>query len=141
MKYNDTLVRSIAMHLKEATRDYTDKEMENLLIISQYDRDRAKLSAEESMNIATQNLHKSYSRSLLVFAGMCVAPFSAGLTGSVLPSGVGLGLGLGVLGCVAYSAYNSFKYMQTEKMTSEKIEESEATVTATEYLIEERRSL
>ena len=137
--FNENIsAKTIAKYLRESTCEYSDKQMEDMLTIAQNDVARTRELSGREIRQSTLNLHNSYHRALLVFAGICITPFTAMLTGSAIPSDIGLGLGLGVVGCVGYTAYHTYEYLQTEKQCSEKIAEKEATATAVDILLSER---
>ncbi len=135
----DLWVNSIAKYLRDSTREYSDKQMEDMLTVAQHDAAMTRTWAEEEIKSSSRDLHKSYHRALLVFAGICITPLAAALTGSAIPGGIGLGLGAGVVGCMGYAAYYSYEYMQTEKVCCEKVAEREATAAAADILLTERK--
>ena len=121
----------------ENVDEYSDEQLENLRRISKFDLDIARSVALTKSLEQDDKLLKSYERAMLFFAGLCVAPF-ASMFGGDLSTSVGIGLGLGVAGCLGYAVYSSIRCVREIERLEGIVDEAQETVDTLNDIIIER---
>lgn len=118
----------LSKYLVDGVKWQSAEKIEDFLAISKYDLEMTRTAFGEKLQAEEKRLHTIYRNALLVFAGICVAPFAGLYCGVDIPAEIGIGLGLGVAGCVGYAGILAIQYLNKTKKAESLLAEREETV-------------
>lgn len=123
------------LRLREAVSGCSYEQLQGLLQISKEDLRLAYYVRGDVLEACSNKLHRACRDSLMGFAGICVAPIAAALTGIDLPGSVSWGLGLGAVACLGYVVCNGLACASLENEADEVVLERHETVDTLEKML------